>query len=142
VEIITKKLSRDQFENEIARLVELLSEHQLNQLIVFYGFDCNLEQDELFKEIRVATSELREFIEQSETKGVFVLGDNNLHIEDANKRIGVLLCHESDIHATGDEEEQIIKILRSEWEKAGYKPSPPKVWTQAEWEEWKKKSES
>jgi hypothetical protein len=67
---------------------------------------------------------------QSEQKGIFRLGQCDLHIEDRQKTLEFLLCHESDIHfASADQRlvEQIISLWHAKGIALYVGPGPKEV---------------
>ena len=73
--------------------------------MVSYGWGCDLDMDDLYQEVPLPLSHLREWIEQSTESGVFTLGESILHIYSQDREISVELGDEGDIHVTTENKE-------------------------------------
>jgi hypothetical protein len=99
-------------------------------LIVSYGWGCNLHPELWYKPMRVALDTFPYFIEDSIEQRIFVMRGSDLLIESPDSGFCILICHESDIHLDGTDDESINKIVDSfprfdfrtagEWRAASY----------------------
>ena len=98
IELRTGLLTLPQLQEEVNAIIEFLQSKNKRHLLVSYGWDCDLEPEQLYQESPVPPSDLQTFLAESEDDGIFMLGKNDLHIESADRSIEFTLCHESDIH--------------------------------------------
>ena len=105
MELRTQVLTAAQWEQEIGNLIYLLQVKGKHELIVSYGWGCDLDMNDLYQEVPLLLSHLREWIEQSTASGIFALGEGTLHIHSQDKEIEFELCHEADIHVTTENKE-------------------------------------
>ncbi|MEI7459889.1 MAG: hypothetical protein WCK15_10815 [Pirellula sp.] len=82
-------------------------------LTVSYGWGCKLHPDLWYKPMNVGLDLFPYFIEDSETQGIFQIGQSDLLIESPDSRLQVLLCHESDIHIDGTDNETMAKLVEA-----------------------------
>ena len=128
-EIRCRPLDIAELEGELGFIRDYLTKAGGISLDVMYGWACNLHQDELYRTHSTRVDQLLDFISDSRAKGIFVLGECDMHIESPERNIRIDLCHESDIHFQGSKEE--AEKLQSRWEAKGFRPyvvenkSPP-----------------
>lgn len=84
-----------------------------------YGYGCPLAVDELWQPEQVRTADLRSFVEESEQKGAFRLGEGDLHIEDSLGTLMFTSCHESDIHFESTQPAFVDEVVAS-WGSKGF----------------------
>ena len=80
MELRTQTLTATQWEQEIDDLIYLLQVEGKHELIVSYGWGCDLDMDDLYQEVPLPLSGLREWIAQAAVSGIFTLGQGILHI--------------------------------------------------------------
>lgn len=119
MEFTTERLTSAQLEQEVDNILNFLRSKHKNDLVVSYGWGCDLEMDALYQEKRLPLSELHDFIEQSIQSGIFVLGESDLAIDSQDRKLGFILCHESDIHVTAEDSE-VAKEMAAAWASRGY----------------------
>ncbi len=107
-------MAEDWFEGEINDLVELLRQAKILTVYVSYGFGCQQEAVVQTNDIPVATADLVPFIVESEERGIFQLGEADLIVRSNLGKIEFTLCHEHDIHFSG-EETPLLRQVRSRW---------------------------
>ena len=82
-------------------------------LTAYYGWACNLHSDLLYKPMAVPLDVFPYFIEDSIEQRIFEIGGSDLLIEFPDSNLQILICHESDIHLDGADDEAINKIVAS-----------------------------
>jgi hypothetical protein len=87
-------------------------------LDVSYGLACDLDMDELYSDHRIESSALLEFVARSTARGVFKLGECDLHIRGASVEFNFTLCHESDIHFESRDMNLVDRVARG-WTDSG-----------------------
>ena len=110
MELRTQVLTAAQWEQEIGNLIYLLQVKGKHELIVSYGWGCDLDMDDLYQEVPLPLSDLREWIVQAAVSGVFTLGEGTLHIRSQDKEVEFELCHEADIHVTTENKEMAQEV--------------------------------
>lgn len=93
-----------------ARLRPILSSPNLT---LSYGWGCNLHPDLWYKPMNVGLDLFPYFIQDSLAQGIFQIGQSDLLIESPDSHLQLLLCHESDIHIDGTDNETIAKLVES-----------------------------
>ena len=105
-------ISSDAMREFIARLPSLMHDIYGNRNVtVFYGWACNLHHDLLHKPMQVPLEVFPYFIEDSVEQRIFEVCCSDLVIESPDAAIRILLCHESDIHLDGTDDEAIARIV-------------------------------
>ena len=74
--------------------------------------------DDLYQEVPLPLSGLREWIAQAAVSGIFTLGQGILHIRSQDNEIEVKLCDEADVHVIIDNAELAQEIV-AEWTARG-----------------------
>lgn len=104
----------DQVRSFIAGLPALLEESYSDRALTFYyGFDCNIHNDLTYKPMRVALKVFSYFVEDSIDRKIYEVGKTDMSIESPDSDWKILLCHESDIHLEGENDEFIQKIIKA-----------------------------
>lgn len=81
------------------------------RLTASYGWSCNLHQDLLYKKMTVPLDVFPCFIEDSMDQRIFEICNSDLLIESPDGNLRILLCHESDIHLDGTDDQSIARIV-------------------------------
>ena len=118
MELRTQILTAAQWDKEVDYLVCLLQDKSKQELAVSYGWGCDLDMDDLYQEVFLPLSGLREWITEAALSGVFTLGEGTLHLRSQDKEIEVELCHESDIHLTTGNQ-RFVREVTSGWTARG-----------------------
>ena len=79
-------------------------------MIIHYGWGCNAHQDLLYQPMPVLLEAFPQFLEESIEQKIFDFGDCDLLIDSVNGELKILLCHESDIHIDGSNDELAQKV--------------------------------
>ncbi len=104
-------LSSDAIQEFLAALPSVTRELYGNRnLTVYYGWDCNLHPDLTYKPMGVPLDVFPYFIEDSVDHRIFEIGRSDLIIESPDAKVKILICHESDIHLDGTDDEAIHSI--------------------------------
>ena len=82
-----------------------------HELVVSYGWGCDLDMDDLYQEVPLPLLGLREWVVQASVSGIFTLGEGTLHIRSKDKEIEFELRHEADIHVTTKSKELAQEIV-------------------------------
>ena len=118
MEIATEDLTPLRWEQEIDHLIEFLQDKGKDELMVSYGWGCDLAGDDLYQEVPLLLSHLHEWIKQSMASGIFTLGESILHIYSQDHEISVDLGDEGDIHVTV-ENKKLTQEVASGWTARG-----------------------
>ena len=119
MEFRTGTLTPAQMRDGVDNLVAFLRQRSKQDVFVSYGWGCDLDVDELYRDRPLALSSLNGFISRSEQDGVFMLGEAGLYIESADRAVQFVLCHEADVHAT-TKDANIAEQIGSAWADKGY----------------------
>jgi len=110
--ISSEYINADTMHNFIAQLPAVMREiYGRCNLTVSYGWSCNLHQDLLYKNMTVPLDVFPYFIEDSVEQKIYEICESDLLIETPDSNVKILLCHESDIHIDGTDDESIAKIV-------------------------------
>ena len=118
MEIATDDLTPLRWAQEIDHLVKFLQDKGKQQLIVSYGWGCDLDTDDLYQEVPLPLSHLHGWIEQSAASGIFTLGEGMLHIYSQDREISIDIGDEGDIHVT-TENNELSQEAASGWTARG-----------------------
>ncbi|MGH7725612.1 MAG: hypothetical protein ACREOU_09305 [Candidatus Eiseniibacteriota bacterium] len=113
-------LTEENLRGEVDHIRDYLLARGFEDIVVMYGLACNLEMDDLYQERPLKTDALPEFVRASQQKGVFILGECDLHVDSTDMTVRFTLYHESDVHFEGSPEE--AGTLRDRWQALGYAP--------------------
>lgn len=118
MEIATEDLTPLRWAQEIGHLVEFLQDTGKHELTVSYGWGCDLDMGDLYQEVPLPLSHLREWIEQSTASGIFTLGESMLHIYSQDREISIDIGDEGDVHVTTENKELAQEVV-SGWTARG-----------------------
>lgn len=105
-------ISSDVMREFIAELPSVMRDIYGNQnLKAYYGWACNLHADLLYKPMCIPLDVFPYFIEDSIEQRIFEICGSDLLIESPDSNLQILICHESDIHLDGSDDEAISKIV-------------------------------
>lgn len=119
MELRTGMLTLSQLRDGVSGIINFLRGKGKQDLLVFYGWGCDLDINELYQDIPLLLPELSDFITRSEHGGIFTLGKADLYVESADRAVQFVLCHESDVHVTS-EDAAIIGEVGAAWAAKGY----------------------
>jgi hypothetical protein len=114
MELISGWLSCDEMLEELDSFDQLLRDAEIATVYVTFGFGCSVEGLVQFEDLPVATDELVGFIEDSESRGVYKLGEDDLSIRSGVRGLYFLLCHEHDVHFTS-KDDHLLRRVRNRW---------------------------
>ena len=80
-------------------------------LTVYYGWACNLHSDLWYKPMSVSLDVFPYFIDDSTEQRIFEFCGSDLLVDSPDSNVRILICHESDIHLDGSDDEAINKII-------------------------------
>lgn len=110
MELVTEDLTPLRWAQEIDHLAEFMQVAGKHELTVSYGWGCDLDMDDLYQEVPLPLSGLREWIEQSTASGIFTLGESMLHIYSQDREISIDIGNEGEVHLTIDNAELAQKV--------------------------------
>lgn len=114
MELITEDLTPLRWAQEIDHLIAFLQVAGKQKLTVSYGWGCGLDMDDLYREVPLPLSHLREWIKQSTASGIFTLGESILHIYSQDREISIDLGDEGEVHVTTKNKE-LAQEVGSGW---------------------------
>ena len=119
--ISTEALTVPQLELEISLICGFFRERELEDLTVMYGWSCKVEPEEgLWQYVAVSAGELPSYIQASRDRGIFVLGDSDLHIMARQNDVEFVIGHEADLSFFSNNA-AIVNEVRSSWISRGIK---------------------
>ena len=118
MEVITQRLDGAALVQYLRLVADLCVALDPSGLDVSYGWACDLEIDELYRDHRIESHGLLDFVEDSTRRGAFTLGESDLHIRGAGIDFEFMLCHESDIHFESADPE-LVRRVASAWKATG-----------------------
>jgi hypothetical protein len=114
----TKQIERPLLLAELAVACEGLTEADVTEVLVSFGWDSSLPIGEMWKDQVVPTQEVVAFVERSERSGISVVGKSDIFV--ASEGFLFTLCHEGDAHVAGSS--QLAEQLVQRWQLLGYEP--------------------
>jgi len=98
VTIITAQLEEKQLQKVVNYIYQFFQKNDIKKVLTQYGWECDIDIDEQYKDIEINTSDINKFINKSQKDKIFILGKSDLYITDPKKSFEFQLCHESDVH--------------------------------------------
>lgn len=120
IEHRTHPLSRELMLAELTEICAKLVAVGVEQATVSFGWDSNLDIDDMWQDVEVLLTALPEYLVNAERAGTIEIGKADIFIK--TEDIEFTLCHESDLHVTGTS--PLVAETRSRWSNLGYEPYP------------------
>ena len=112
IELNTGYLDFEKLDDEVVAIAEDFHAFGIETVYVTFGIFCQRDDLVQYADIPVSTSQLVRFIADCEADGTFQLGESDLHIIGGG--LEFLLCHERDIHCSGEETSSLMAV-RKRW---------------------------
>lgn len=120
IEYRTPPLSRELMLAELTEICAKLVASGVERAAVSFGWDSNLDIDDMWVDVEVSLTALLEYLANAESAGTIEVGKADIFIK--TEDIEFTLCHESDLHVTGTS--PLVAETRSRWSNLGYEPYP------------------
>ncbi|MDP3272024.1 hypothetical protein [Limnobacter sp.] len=120
IEHRTHTLSRELMLAELTEICAKLVASGMERAAVSFGWDSNLDIDDMWVDVEVSLTALPEYLANAESAGTIEVGKTDIFIKIED--IEFTLCHESDLHITGTS--PLVAETRSRWSNLGYEPYP------------------
>ena len=114
MEITSGILTEEQFLKEIEEMPELLSQLGINYVLISFGYGCNEDLEDLWKERQISVDDIADFLQQNIDSGLFTPTTGDLFIKSNEHGTEILFCHESDIHFKTSNE-NAFQMKRNDW---------------------------
>ncbi|MFO0957259.1 MAG: hypothetical protein U0800_07295 [Isosphaeraceae bacterium] len=114
MELISGRISSAEILEELDVFIQILLDVKVPTVYVSFEFGCLVEGLVQAKDVPVATDDLACFLEDSEDRGVFELGESNVAIRSGIRGLYFLLCHEHDVHFAA-EDDRLVRRVRNRW---------------------------
>jgi len=85
---------------------------------VMFGWDSNLEMDDMWQDMLVPVRELASFVRAAEVAGTVSVGKSDIIVSVG--KANMTLCHESDLHIEGPDE--VTGPIVQRWQEQAYSP--------------------
>jgi hypothetical protein len=115
---VSSQIPRQAILDELEAVAHDLLNEGINAVSVSYGWDSNLDIDQMWQPRDVDTSSLLATLLEAEAKGLFTIGSADIFID--TKDLTIQLCHEGDVHIKG--ESPVAKAALRRWGKSGIFP--------------------
>ncbi len=111
-------LTRPLLIEELRAVLDAMIRHGFPNASVSFGWDSNLDFDDMWKAEAMPTQDVLGYILLAEQNEIVEIGKADIFVEGESFRF--TLCHESDAHVKGDSSlsEEILK----RWRDMGYSP--------------------
>jgi hypothetical protein len=109
-ELTTGYLSFEQLEAEVLSIVDDLKSFAIGTVYLTFGCGSQADASVQWQDIPVPVDRLAAFVAESEDTGLFELGEADLFIR--AEGLEFLLCHERDIHCSGEESPRLAAVRR------------------------------
>lgn len=110
-EVFTTMLEEEQFYEQVDILINLLEEHQVQNVEICFGVGW----DDDWVPFITPTKQLRECIKNHELKKGECLYGNDVYLEIENRRVTILFCHETDLHVTFTQLDSFVAQILHHW---------------------------
>ena len=118
-EVRTEPLAVSQLTRAVPEIIDFLRSWGYDRVQITYGWGCRLPIERLWCPIQFDVSQLGVFVEAALREGMFQFGNSDLHIEDLQKKLEFLICHESDIHFASTDQNLVEEII-AKWLDRGF----------------------
>ena len=114
----THPLSRELMLAELNEICANLVAIGVESATVSFGWDSNLDIDDMWKDVDVLLTALPEYLANAEREGTIEVGKADIFIK--TEDIEFTLCHESDLHVTGTS--PLVAETLGRWSNLGDEP--------------------
>ncbi|ANA32278.1 hypothetical protein [Ralstonia mannitolilytica] len=118
IENRTKRLNRALLLQELEFVMAKLAAAGVAEVQLSFGWDCNLDIDDMWQEQSVRVDALLGCIMQAEQSGIVEVGRGDIFVKSPDFEL--TLCHEADAHVRGAGDLVRETIVR--WQQLGYEP--------------------
>lgn len=120
-EVITDPLSPDDLWQDLKSNITHLKTRGISQVGVFYGFSWGSHfYDGIWKEIPVSIDELEAPLYRAMQAGHGALGHDNFYISVPEFSMKLQYSHETDIHISYIDENELVSIILKRWKDNGW----------------------
>ena len=110
MEITSGILTREQIEEEISETSDFLIRHGIAQVTVSFGWGCDADLHDLWKESQISPSQIDFFVDSEGSKVGFVAGKGDLFVESSEPSLKLHFCHDSDIHFSSRDSDIFLNL--------------------------------
>jgi len=121
-EYCSRPAARDELLAELDAFCAECSSRGLVHATLSYGWDSELEFDEMWKPHDVLIHEVPAKVQEAEAQGVVSIGASDVLVTVSG--VTLTLCHESDLHLKGDG--SLFEAISARWQSTGLEPSEVK----------------
>lgn len=114
-ESVTSTITTAGVLQQIGEAVNVLKYLGHENIVIQYGWGCNLDYEDLWKPIPVRIDTLMENITKSKEEGIFMPGSSDLYVSDLVGSFQLKFCHESDIHLSTNDR-HLFESITKVWE--------------------------
>jgi len=98
MDYVSATLTREEVIAYLTALPAVLSGLGLTDCTVMYGWDCDLDIDDLWQDQVIKVTDFSSFLTASIERGIFRPGSSDLFITSLDGAVSIRACHESDVH--------------------------------------------
>ena len=124
-EVISSTITKEQILQQLGEIHNILKFSGHENVVIEYGWGCNLGYEELWIPIPIKIDMLMEEISKSKAEGVFVPGSCDLFLRDLVGSFEIKFCHESDIHLSTNNP-NLLELISKEWKSHSIEWTTPK----------------
>jgi hypothetical protein len=122
-QIVTRIISPSELEEEMRRILDLLSAASYKEVKIMFGFAWgNWIYSDQWEYIPIPISEVMKRIQDEVDAGNGRIGDDDLYMLHPLYNCRLQFCHESDIHLWYTEGTPFVKDLFGQWAEMGLDP--------------------
>ncbi|MDY3560313.1 hypothetical protein R5W23_001545 [Gemmata sp. JC673] len=114
MELVTGRLSLDEFEAEVTAIADFLVAVGVPAVLVTFGAGCDYDQIDPLEPVLVAPALLASFVDEQDERGAYRLAASDLFLKADSGGLAFLLCEEADIHCYADDPASVADI-RERW---------------------------
>ncbi len=97
-EFVTPALTPEQIRQAITDFVQVLRKTAIDQVIVAFGWGCELDPGQLWRGTEIESSTIPQFVAEAETKGIYRAGFSDLILTNSASTFDARFCHEAHMH--------------------------------------------
>ncbi len=120
-EIVTDPLSPEDLWQDLKTNIKMFKALGISQVLVLYGFSWGSHfYDDNWEDLPVDVDKFEDLLIKAMEKGYGALGHDNLYISIPRFNMKLQYSHETDIHISFGDNNELVRTIHKRWEDAGW----------------------
>jgi len=118
MKIISRSINNDQLSQQINIITNYLQPEGIVNVSAYWGWDCNLDTELLWKPEIIPVSKFQDFINSGISQEIYSMNQSDVFLEDVDQNFRFKFCHESDIHLETTDK-KLFEFMKENWKEHG-----------------------